>query len=218
MKESFACAVPWILALAGTCLLAGCATTKVVARFSGQDLTSWKEQVFNEPTRYELVEEGESTVLRATSRHSASALYQRVEVDLDKTPYLNWRWKVDDTLGELDEQIKAGDDFAARVYVVVSPMPFRLKPRSLNYVWASNTPAGGHWESPYSRNVVLVALQSGNGRAGQWVHEKRNVREDLERYFGEDIRYVEGIALMTDTDNSQSAVTAYYGDIYFTAE
>lgn len=187
-------------------------------RFSADGLSAWKEQVFNASTRYEPVKDGGSTVLRATSRQSASALYRRVEVDLDKTPYLNWRWKVEDTLGELDEQMKVGDDFAARIYVVVSPMPFRLKPRSLNYVWANNTPAGGHWQSPYSPNVVLVALQSGNARAGQWVSEKRHVREDLKRYFGEDIRYVEAIAIMTDTDNSQSAVTAYYDSIYFTVQ
>lgn len=218
MKQGIAYIVPWILALGSACLLAGCATTEVVARFSDKDLSAWKEQVFNEPTRYELVEEGQSGVLRAASRQSASALYQRLTVDLDKTPYLNWRWKVEKTLGELDEQMKVGDDFAARIYVVVSPMPFRLKPRSLNYVWAGNTPIGGHWQSPYSQDIVLMALQSGNERAGQWMYEKRNVREDLKRYFGEDIRYVEGIAIMTDTDNSQSAVTAYYGDIYFSGQ
>lgn len=217
MKAGIKRSIPRVLGLIGACLLAGCAATVPVGRFADRDLPAWKEQVFNKRTRYEPVEEGGATVLRATSRQSASALYRRVEVDLDKTPYLNWRWKVEDTLGELDEQMKVGDDFAARLYVVVSPMPFRLKPRSLNYVWASNTPAGGHWESPYSGSIELVALQSGNGRAGQWVHEKRNVREDLKRYFGEDISYVEGIAIMTDTDNSQSAVTAYYGDIYFTA-
>ena len=217
MKESIVRVFAWISGFAMICLLTGCATTKVVSRFSDDGLSAWKEQIFNGSTRYERVEEGKTMVLRATSRQSASALYQRVEVDLDKTPYLNWHWKVESALGELDEQMKAGDDFAARVYVVVSPMPFRLKPRSLNYVWASNTPAGGHWESPYSRNVILVALQSGNALAGRWIQEKRNVREDLKRYFGEDIRYVEGIAIMTDTDNSQSAATAYYGDIYFTA-
>lgn len=218
MKEVIARGCVQVLALAGVCLLAGCAATVPVGRFTERGLPAWSEQVFNKRTRYEPVEEGGQTVLRAGSRQSASALYRRVDVDLDKTPYLNWRWKVEDTLGELDEQMKAGDDFAARVYVVVSPLPFRLKPRSLNYVWASNTPAGGHWESPYSSNIVLVALQSGNGRAGQWVYEKRNVREDLQRYFGEGIRYVEAIAIMTDTDNSQSAVTAYYGDISFTAK
>lgn len=218
MKERIACTTPWIIVLAGICLLAGCAGRKTVAHFTDDGLSGWQEQVFNRSTRYERVEEGKTTVLRATSRQSASALYRRVEVDLDKTPYMNWRWKVEGTLGELDEQMKVGDDFAARLYVVISSMPFRLKPRSLNYVWASNTPAGGHWESPYSRNVVLVALQNGNARAGRWVQEKRNVREDLKQYFGEDIRYVEGIAIMTDTDNSQSAATAYYGDIYFTAQ
>jgi hypothetical protein len=210
--------VLWIPLLAGLLPLAGCATPNSAARFSKGDLSDWKEQVFNQKTHYALFEDDGVKVLKAESRLSASALYLPLMVDLEKTPYINWRWKVSRTLGELDEQVKAGDDYPARVYVVISPKPFRLKPRSLNYVWASNTPAGGHWENAYSSNVMMVALRSGDELAGQWVSEKRNVREDLQRYFGEAPRYIEGIAIMSDTDDSKSAATAYYGDIYFTAE
>ncbi|MDZ4154108.1 DUF3047 domain-containing protein, partial [Methylicorpusculum sp.] len=33
--------------------------------------------------------------------------------------------------------------------------------------------------------------------------------------FGEDIRYIDAVAIMSDSDDSQGKVTAYYGDIYF---
>ena len=157
-------------------------------------------------------------VVQAHSQQSASALYHRLSVDLTKAPYLSWTWRVEGALGAVDEQLMASDDFPARVYVLLSSLPLRFSPRALCYVWSSNTPAGGHWISPYSNNVVIVNLRSGEHQAGQWLTEKRNVKEDIQRYFGDDISYAEGVAIMTDTDNLQSEVTSYYGDVYFSAD
>ena len=65
---------------------------------------------------------------------------------------------------------------------------------------------------------MIVNLRSGNRNAGRWMMEKRNIKEDIKRYFKSDISFIEGIAVMTDTDNSQSAAVAYYGDISFSTE
>jgi hypothetical protein len=54
--------------------------------------------------------------------------------------------------------------------------------------------------------------------AGQWVSEKRNIRDDFRQRFGEDIDTIDAVALMTDTDNSGQSATAWYGDLYFTAQ
>jgi hypothetical protein len=63
-----------------------------------------------------------------------------------------------------------------------------------------------------------MALRSGGARAGQWLSEKRNIQMDFKHLFGEDIRRLDAVAIMTDTDNSRQAATAWYGDIYFSAE
>ncbi|MGE3150714.1 MAG: DUF3047 domain-containing protein, partial [Pseudorhodoplanes sp.] len=51
-----------------------------------------------------------------------------------------------------------------------------------------------------------------------WVSHKRNVRSDIRELFGQDITSIDAVALMTDTDNSGQRATAYYGDIWFSAE
>jgi hypothetical protein len=190
--------------------------------FSDGQLQRWQEKVFRAPTQYNLAdapaEQNGGHVLQAVSRDSASALYHVADIDLQTTPYVNWSWKIERTLGDLDESVKAGDDYAARLYIVISPEPFQLKPRSLNYVWANTHPAGSRWTSPYAEQIAMLAVRSGNGEAGHWHSEKRNVREDLRELLGEDVRYIEGVALMTDSDDSDGAATAWYGDIYFSSK
>ncbi len=202
-------------------LLSGCAMTGGIShskRFSASDIANWRSKAFVGQTQYSLTESDGAPVLKADSQQTASALYQGVDIDLEKTPYLNWRWKVDATLGELDEQQKSGDDHPARLFVILHGRLFTLAPKALSYVWASNTPAGGHWPNAYHPEVITLALQSGEQHTGQWVSEKRNLKADLQQYFGEDIRYISGLAIMTDTDDSKSAAVAYYGDIYFSAQ
>jgi hypothetical protein len=199
-------------------LLTACAGITRPGRFSESGLENWQQQSFGLLTQYRLVEEDGLQVLEARSEQSASALYLKHVVDLNRTPYLNWRWKIQHGLGEMDEQVKAGDDYPARVYVLVSSQPMLAYPRALCYVWSSNTPVGGSWPSPYADDVIIVPLQSGDRHAGKWRDEKRNVRRDLIHYFGEEFQTVEAIAVMTDTDNSKSAVMSHFGDLFFTAK
>ena len=46
--------------------------------------------------------------------------------------------------------------------------------------------------------------------------EERNVYDDYKRAFGEEPPIVNGVAIMTDTDDTGETATAYYGDIVFT--
>ena len=62
-----------------------------------------------------------------------------------------------------------------------------------------------------------MALRSGTAEAGRWVEEKRDVRADFRRLFGEDIDALHAGALMTDSDRSGQTASAWYGDIQFTA-
>jgi hypothetical protein len=62
---------------------------------------------------------------------------------------------------------------------------------------------------------MMIALRSSSDQTGTWYTEKRNILADLKQQFGEELRYIDAVAVMTDTDNAQGKVTAYYGDIYF---
>ena len=182
------------------------------------DVAGWEEKVFEGRTLYETVRQDGRTVVRATSRGTASGLFLRRRIDLDETPILRWSWRVDGTLGNIDERTRAGDDYSARVYVIRSHPVFVWRTRAVNYVWASTRAPGETWRNAYTDSSRHVAVRSGDAHAGQWVDERRDVRADFRELFGESVRYVDAVAIMSDTDNTGAAALAYYGDITFRSE
>lgn len=181
-------------------------------------LDRWQEQKFEGQTNYTLMNDNGEVAIQAISNSSASMLLQEIEVDLRKTPYIQWEWKVDSVFSKDDEQAKAGDDYPARIYIAVPNKFLSLYPRALNYVWASESDKNSHWNNPYTDDVIMLAVQSGENNVGQWMKEKRNLREDLKTVFGKEFKKIKGIAIMTDTDNGQHTATAYYKNLRFSEQ
>jgi len=190
-----------------------------VGDFSSGNLTGWKQKSFSGTTQYNIVAEAGRKVLKASSNKTASGLVKRIKVDLNKTPFLNWSWKIDGQLKGLNEQSKAGDDYTARVYVIIDGGLFPWNSKALNYVWSSNQNRGGTWGNAFlPKNAKMTAVRGQQDRDGVWQNEKRNVKLDFQKLYGKNLSKIDAVAVMTDTDNSQRKITASYGDIYFTAK
>jgi Protein of unknown function (DUF3047) len=191
----------------------------MIGSFSAGSLDQWEAKEFKGQTNYQLVDFAGTRVLKAESANSASGLFKEQRIDLQKTPIMSWRWHIKNRLGtNINEQDKSGDDYAARVYVIVSGGLAFWETKAINYVWSSTSPAGKVWPNAYAGDngrMMMIALRSSNDQTGTWYTEKRNILADLKQQFGEDIRYIDAVAIMTDTDDALGKVTAYYGDIYF---
>lgn len=187
-----------------------------IARFSRGDLNGWQTKVFAGETRYLLENSDGQLALRADSSAAASGRYREVSVDLNKTPILNWMWKVDGILIGNDERTRKGDDYPARLYVVFSGGVMFWRTRAINYVWSNRQPVDSSWPNAFTERAHMIAIESGAERVGQWVRERRDVRADYRRAFGEEPGRVDAVAIMTDTDNTGLVTTAWYGDIWFT--
>ena len=96
---------------------------------------------------------------------------------------------------------------------VVFPRTLFWKTRAINYIWANKLPKGATLPNAFSSNALMIAVESGDEKAGTWVSEERNVYEDYRMLFGEDPPAIGAVALMTDTDNTGGEAVAYYGDI-----
>ena len=181
------------------------------------DRAQWRERPFAGNTRYQWLTEAGFPVLRAETRGQASALYREWPVDLGQTPWLQWQWRVDQVYPGLDPLAKAGDDYPARLYVVVKTGPFPWQTLALNYVWANREPPAAFWPNPFTDRAVMMPLRWGEAGAGDWQTERVNVRADLQRAFGRDIDRIDGVAVMTDGDNSDSDGVAWYRQLRFSA-
>lgn len=186
-----------------------------IGRFSVGDLSGWRDQTLRgkEKTSYSLARESGRSVLKAESSKAASGLLKKVSLAPRTHQVLRWTWKIEHTLKNGDEKTKEGDDNAARVYVVF-PRGLFWKTKSICYIWANKLSKGSHLANAYTDNVVMIAVESGEEKAGEWVSEKRNVYEDYRNLFGEEPPEIGAIAVMTDTDNTGEKAAAYYGDIF----
>lgn len=183
-----------------------------IGRFGAEGLAGWESKVFEGLTDYSLVKENGRTVVKAHSIMAASGLIKKVNLDPHRYRYLRWSWKVAATIPNGNERTKAGDDYAARVYVIF-PGRFFWQTRAINYIWANRLPRGASLPNAYTANAEMVAVESGNARIGQWISEERDILADYRRLFGEEPRRIGAIAIMTDTDNTGAEATAWYGDI-----
>ena len=191
-------------------------TTLNIANFSSNKVDGWEDKVFEGTTDYQIVKLNNQLVLKAESHASASGLFKKQRIDLLKTPYLNWRWRIENRLGKLNEQSQSGDDYSARVYVLISGGWAFWKTKAINYVWTNNTKKGTVWANAFAgKSAMMIAARSEEDKTRTWYEEKRNVLQDLKQQFGSEIRYIDAVALMTDTDNAEGHAIAYYGDIYF---
>ena len=188
-----------------------------IGRFSHNDLAGWEAKSFKGETKYSLSIDKDVRVLKADSHGSASGMFREIKVNLTQTPILNWSWKTEQVLNNIDEQTKKGDDYPVRIYVIFSGGFFFWRTRAISYVWSSNQPVGSAWANAYTDGARMIAVESGKEKVGQWVSEKRNILADFKIQFGEDAEFADAVALMTDTDNSGQNATGWYGDIWFSA-
>lgn len=167
------------------------------------------------------------------SKASMSLMARPLSVDLEATPILCWRWRVDAALSSADMMQRQGDDYAARVYVSFklpeTAMEFGLRTKlalaraiwgadlpdaAINYVWDNRHPIGTEQPNVYTDRAIMVVQRSGDANAGRWVQERRNVHEDASRLFSREARPVQ-LAVTADTDNTGLSAHAGFADFHF---
>ncbi len=169
-------------------------------------------------TVYSIGANDNGNYLKSVADNAASGLGKEVKIDLNKTPFINITWKIEQDLKGIKENTKKGHDFAARVFAVKKTGATPLSNRAINYVFSSNNDVGLNWPSPYTKKSVDNVLSSTKNSLNEWVTVKSNVKEDFKKFHDLDVNELDGLAIMSDTDNSKMKSIAYYQNIYFSAE
>jgi hypothetical protein len=207
-----------------------------VGKFSSQPTTQvfeqWQPFEFSKivnKTRYTHVQLEDEWVIKAESEQSASGLIRKIDIDLEKYPVVSWRWKVTSNPKNATDDTREGDDHAARLYFIFNPPKKSLfgqlktffgipNTHAINYIWAIDMEPGTFRNSPYTDQSIMFAVDTGQRQMGEWVTHRRNLLDDYRKIFDRNPSHISAVAVMTDTDNSQGQVTAYYGDIVFSSQ
>ncbi len=167
------------------------------------------------PTQYSKAGKG---IIKAESLGARSSLFKEVGEKQKDFQILSWGWKISNVVRSAIETKKDRFDTAARVMVVFGKAGgfrgFGGEPSGIKieYIWATRLPKGHVFDHPGEKNCKVFVIQSGEGKVGQWVYEKRNIRKDYKTAFGTEPSGLLAIGIQTDTDQSNEKVTAYYAE------
>ena len=172
----------------------------------------------NNETVYTVGSNENGNFYKAVADNSASGLGKEFKINLEKTPFINITWKIEKDLLGIKENTKKGHDFAARVFVIKKTGATPLSNRAINYVFSSNNDIGFNSPSPYTKKSIDNVLATTKNNLNEWVTVKANVKEDFKKFHNLDVSELDGLAIMSDTDNSKMKAIAYFQNIYFSVE
>ncbi len=189
-----------------------------VFEFNDDEFKKLEVRKIKKKTTYTLGSNDKGNFLKAEAQGVASGLGKELKINLNKTPYINITWKVEEDLSGIEENSKKGHDYAARVFVIKKTGATALSNRAINYVFSSNKSVGENWPSPFTKKSIDYVLSTTKKNKNEWVTVKANVKEDFKTLHGLDVHELNGVAIMTDTDNSKLKAVSYYQNIYFSSE
>lgn len=195
-----------------------------VYNFPGKK-TSTRFMVANAP--------GGGSCLMAESNAATGLLISKVKFDVKEYPLMKWRWMVRNVYVKGDNRDRRYDNSPLRVVVLFEYDPGqagvldRIKydlakkkygeypPRyALNYIWASKErDAGLLFDSPISHRSKVIALEGGDRKAGNWISEEVNIREDFIRAFGFEPPSPASVSIMNDSDKTREESVSYLASI-----
>ena len=189
-----------------------------VFEFTEEEMKTLKINKVKKQTTYTLGSNENGNFLKAEAQGKASGLGVEKKINLLETPFINITWKVEKDLAGIDEKSKKGHDYAARVFVVKEIGKLPWQKRAINYVFSSNNNVSENWISPYTKQSLDYVLSTTKDNLNKWVTVKANVKAHFKKFHDLEVNEIDGVAVMTDTDNSKLQAIAYYQNIYFSSE
>ena len=233
----------WIALSILICMLMGCSSLNTELPASAQtknliwqpqEQLAWDRLKLpgKRETQYSLVKLNGQNALNANAQSSASMLRKNIRIEPQSLDRLSFSWQVSELIAAADMAKRDQDDSPVRLILAFDgdrkqfsmknamlselshvitgePMPYA----TLMYVWCNQRAVNSVIENPRTDRIRKIVVESGSDRLNQWLMYERNIKIDFENAFGETPGPLVGIGLMTDSDNTQSHVQAWYGTI-----
>lgn len=150
--------------------------------------------------------------LRGETKGKAVNFGTEVDINLRLYNRLRWRWRAHLLPEGGNENVEDLNDSGAAVRLVFHG---GFIPKTLKYVWSATLPVGTETESPTNGRTKVIVLRSGSEHLAEWLWEDVDAYQDYKRMFGGEPRKVQALAVITDSDNTDSPVSADYDDFMF---
>jgi hypothetical protein len=185
-------------------------------------------------TEYSMVHDPETgrNVLHAYADKASSGLRHEVNIDPLRQPWLNWSWKAGNLIKSADNTQRETEDSPVRIVLAFdgdrSKLSFmdtilfdtaklvsghEFPYATLMYIWENKAPKETVIANTRTGRIQMLVAESGPANVDKWVHYQRNIVDDYVKAFGEQPGRLIGVGVLTDADNTEEQVQAWYGDI-----
>jgi Protein of unknown function (DUF3047) len=170
--------------------------------------------------------------IKVSAKSSTSMLRYKLRLESNDLAAVKFSWKVPMLIQNADLADRDLDDAPVRVVLAFEgdrskfsarnamlselsnaltgePMPYA----TLMYVWCNTRTPGTVVNNPRTDRIRKMVVESGGKNLNRWMDYERDIRADFIKAFGEEPGALLGVALMTDTDNTRSETTAWYGPV-----
>ncbi len=178
----------------------------------------WEGQKWGKPAYdFAVATDDGRKVLHLKSNDDGSTISKDIKgkVSLKETPILEWSWKAVVLPKGGDSRKKELDDQAVQVFVAWPRFPEMVRSRIIGYVWDTTAPVGTIAKSEKTGTVTYVVVRSGAGEAGKWFTERRNLREDFRKIYGEEPDNPAAVSISIDSNDTKSTAESFVGPIAF---
>ena len=173
--------------------------------------------------------------IEVVSERSVSLIQRPITVDIEETPVLGWRWRVDSGVPATDLTRKGGDDRSLAVYVtfpfrpdeasllqrmrraMVEAMAGGAAPgRVLCYVFGGEGERGAIQQNPWFGDAgASLILRPAGSATGTWLEERVDLAADYRRVFGSAPDDPTHLAISADSDDTGGRVRAFVDGLRF---
>jgi Protein of unknown function (DUF3047) len=183
-------------------------------------------------TDYHAVKYKGKNAIKATAKSSASGIEAKLDVDVSKKPIIAFSWYTDSLIDGADNTEKNTEDSPLRIILsfdgdkdtlIAKERRFHDRAKlltgrelpyaTLMYIWENQKPINEVIINPHTTTIKKIVITSGKKDLKKWIAFRRNVYDDYVLAFGKPPGKLTGIALMSDTDNTGTNITAYYSDV-----
>lgn len=183
-------------------------------------------------TRYGAEAKAGRAAIGARSERSASLWRRKLNVQAGAVHEVTFSWWVQDLPSQASVADAAREDAAARVLFSfdgnAAKLPMRTRAMfelaealtgerppyaTLMYVWDATAPVGSVIVNPRSDRIRKIVVDSGTTQLGRWRDHRRNLAQDFRLAFGEAPGNLTSMAVMADSDNTQSSARSWFGAI-----
>ena len=136
-------------------------------------------------------------------------LQKSVDIPLDATSEISWRWCVDQLPGILREDTVPSHDYVSIAIEFDNG-------RDITYYWSCALPVDAGYDCPlpnWQGKEYHVVVRSGQSSLGQWLRERRNLFDDYRRYMGEPPARIVKVWLIANSIFQRQPGECSYADI-----